>query len=102
MRMLSATDVAIAIADDAGTLIVEDCDGRFGPYVAIRDEHGLIEVHNTRPEWDVRIADIRGRVSPAPRTSSREPSRCGRGCWAISPAGRSKSKSRTSTGGSIA
>lgn len=47
---LSATDVAIRLASREGTLRMEEKEGRFGPYVAICDQFGLIEVVDTMAE----------------------------------------------------
>ena len=50
MLTLSATDVAIALAHEAGTLIVKEFTTRFGEtWIKVADEHGTIEVH---PSWD--------------------------------------------------
>ena len=61
---ISATDVAIAMAHERGTLLIERRVGRFGEYFAVSDEHGLIEVHNTDTELEERIGSVlerRGR-----------------------------------------
>jgi hypothetical protein len=59
-KMLSATDLAIAVAIKAGTLRQEVKPSRFGDtYVALSDEAGLIEVHLTQAEADTRLAKIR-------------------------------------------
>jgi hypothetical protein len=63
MRLLSSTDVAIALAIRAGTLRVEAKVGRFGDYVAISDHVGLIEVHLSQAEADSRLAAIRAALS---------------------------------------
>ena len=55
---LSATDVAIARAIKAGTLTIAEHEGRFGPYWAISDDRGIIEVANTQQEADERIGAI--------------------------------------------
>ncbi len=44
MRLLSSTCLAIAAADRNGTLRLVERVGRLGPYIAITDDHGLIEV----------------------------------------------------------
>lgn len=59
MRLLSATDLAIAKAIKAGTLSITERDGRFGPYWSIEDAHGVIEVALSREEADERVAAIR-------------------------------------------
>ena len=55
MLFVSATDVAIHEAVKAGTLKVVECDGRFGPYWAIKDSHGLIEVALSAKEAQERV-----------------------------------------------
>lgn len=45
MLLLSATDLAISVAAKRGTLALTECASRFGgTFVAIEDEHGIIEV----------------------------------------------------------
>jgi hypothetical protein len=63
MLCFSSQDYAIARAHKAGLLVLEDCIGRFGPYVAIVDNFGLIEVHNSRAEAEARVAVIVERVA---------------------------------------
>lgn len=63
MLMCSATDVAIAVAMKAGTLTVKECDGRFGAYLAIEDDRGVIEVHLTEDDAEARLAAIGKAVS---------------------------------------
>lgn len=55
MLTLSATDLAIAIAAKAGTLTVTECEGRFGAYWAIEDDHGVIEVALSAEEAAERV-----------------------------------------------
>lgn len=63
-RLLSATDVAIAVALEAGTLRVVERIGRFGDsFFAIEDDRGLIEVHLTRDELDARINAIKAALA---------------------------------------
>lgn len=59
MRLLSATDVAIATALKGDTLRVVEREGRFGPYWSIEDAHGVIEVALSHEEADTRVAAIR-------------------------------------------
>jgi hypothetical protein len=59
MRILSSTDLALALALKGGTLRAEARFGRFGSYVALSDNAGLIEVHNTQAEADARLAAIK-------------------------------------------
>lgn len=63
MFTLSATCLAIALADKAGTLRIIEREGRFGSFYAIEDERGLIEVHNDRREVNTRLAAIRERLA---------------------------------------
>lgn len=62
MRLLSATDLAIAKAIKAGTLIIAEREGRFGKFWSIADERGTIEVADTRQEADERIGAIRAAL----------------------------------------
>ena len=54
MFALSATDVAIRLARQNGTLEIVEREGRFGAYWAICDDHGVIEVHSTAEEANER------------------------------------------------
>jgi hypothetical protein len=63
MFTLSATCLAIALADKAGTLRITEEEGRFGPFYAISDDRGLIEVHLDRAEVNARLSAIRSRVA---------------------------------------
>ena len=54
--LLSATNVAIRIAKERGTLKVEKATGRFGDYWAISDDHGLIEVAMSEAEAEERVS----------------------------------------------
>jgi hypothetical protein len=57
---LSATDLAIAAADDRGTLSFFERFSRFGDlYVAITDEQGTIEVADSIADAKARVASIR-------------------------------------------
>ena len=71
---ISATDLAIAEAVEAGTLRKEygfnqriaDLLGEdAGWYVAICDEHGVIEVAGDDAAADARIEAVRGRLEAA-------------------------------------
>lgn len=55
MTGISATDVAIRMARQGGTLKVEAQEGRFGSYWTISDEFGLIEVAMSAAEVEERI-----------------------------------------------
>lgn len=64
MITLSATCLAIALADEAGTLILEERPSRLGgTFIAIRDDFGIIEVADDRAAADARINAIRARVA---------------------------------------
>ena len=60
MRILSSTDLAIAVAIKANTLRMEVRPSRFGDtFVALSDDVGLIEVHLTQTEADARLNKIK-------------------------------------------
>lgn len=63
MKLLSSTDLAIAVALRAGDLRVEERVGRFGPFWSIEDAVGVIEVANTAAEAEARIAAIAAAIS---------------------------------------
>ena len=63
MQTLSATCLAIALASENGTLAVTEQEGRFGPFWAISDDHGLIEVALSADEAESRITDITEALS---------------------------------------
>lgn len=63
MIALSSACMAIAIADKAGALRTEAREGRFGGFVAICDNHGIIEVADNMAEAMARIAAIRERMA---------------------------------------
>lgn len=64
MLTLSATCLAIALADKAGTLTLSEHPSRFGDtFIAISDGHGLIEVAANIAEANERIADLRERTA---------------------------------------
>lgn len=67
MTFLSSTDLAIARAIRAGTLTVVECESkRLGNrFVAISDEHGLIETASTAEEAARRLLPIRLTVAKA-------------------------------------
>ena len=58
MLTLSATDLAIAVANKNGTLSITEQTGRFGQFWAISDDFGLIEVALTANEAKTRVAKI--------------------------------------------
>jgi hypothetical protein len=60
MFTLSATCVAIALADKAGSLRLIERASRFGgTYVAIEDERGLIEVADNMSAAQARVVEVR-------------------------------------------
>lgn len=68
MLVLSATCLAIALADKAGTLRFEESRnarleamGLNGSFVAISDDHGLIEVADDMAAAEKRRDDLRTR-----------------------------------------
>lgn len=63
MIALSATCLAIALADRAGELRLVAREGRFGGFVAIEDATGIIEVADDLSEATARINAIRERVA---------------------------------------
>ena len=63
MLLLSATDVAIAIAIRANTLRQVERPSRFGgTFISLEDEAGVIEVHMTQAEADDRLAKIQEAI----------------------------------------
>ena len=58
MRTLCLTDFAIALANARGTLRLELANGRHGPYVAINDDKGVIEIQWTVAEAEARIRQV--------------------------------------------
>lgn len=62
MKLLSATDFAIATALRAGTLRTVKREGRFGPFVSIEDERGIIEAADDAEEATSRINAIRALI----------------------------------------
>lgn len=63
MIALSSQCFAIATAIKAGTLRTERHGGRFGEYIAICDDRGLIEVASDAQEAQDRIAEIDRRIA---------------------------------------
>lgn len=61
MLTLSATCVAIASADKAGTLRFDEREGRFGSFVAVCDDHGIIEVADDMASAIARRDALRAR-----------------------------------------
>lgn len=64
MFTLSATCLAIALADKNGHLVMTEKADRFGgTYISICDKHGLIEVQATWAEANARLAALRNRAA---------------------------------------
>lgn len=63
MFTLSATCLAIALADQRGELRLVEREGRFGAFVSIEDATGIIEAAGDMAEASQRISAIRGRVA---------------------------------------
>ena len=64
MRALSATDLAIGIAIQQGTISLVERPSRLGgTYIAIEDDRGLIEVALARAEAEARLASVKGRLA---------------------------------------
>jgi hypothetical protein len=63
-KLLSSTDLAIALADKVGDLRFVERASRFGgTFIALEDAVGLIEVHGNRMEADARLSAIRKAVA---------------------------------------
>lgn len=64
MKTLSATCLAIALADKRGTLRLIERTGRFGDtFIALADDHGTIEIADDRAAAEARIAALRERAA---------------------------------------
>ena len=62
MLTLSATCLAISLADENGTLrLVERASRLGGTFLAIEDRHGLIEVADSWADAHARINALRAR-----------------------------------------
>lgn len=58
-KFISSTDLAIAIAAKSGTLTLTERPSRFGgTFVAICDEHGIIEVADDFHTANARITGV--------------------------------------------
>lgn len=63
MKLLSATDFAIARAINAGALRMVTREGRFGPFVSIEDAKGVIEVADDMSEAETRVGAIKAALN---------------------------------------
>ena len=64
MRSLSATCLAIALANKNGTLRLVERNCRFGgTFIAMEDDHGLIEVQSNMEDAKLRIASLVKRAA---------------------------------------
>lgn len=63
MKLLSATDVAIARAIERNTLRLVERSYRFGPFIAIEDAHGIIEVADDMAEANRRVDAIKAALN---------------------------------------
>jgi hypothetical protein len=63
MKLLSSTDLAIALAIRNDSLRVVERDGRFGAFWSIEDASGIIEVALSAEEAAERIGSIRKRAA---------------------------------------
>lgn len=62
--LLSSTDLAIALADKAGSLRLVERASRFGDsFVSIEDAVGVIEVQMSWAEAHARVGAIQARVA---------------------------------------
>ncbi len=57
LKLLSSTDVAIALASKAGALRLVERQGRFGSYVSIEDAVGVIEVAEDMGAAQARVQE---------------------------------------------
>lgn len=61
---LSSACLAIALADERGTLRLIERTSRFGDtFIAIADERGTIEIADTMAEAEQRVAGLRARAA---------------------------------------
>lgn len=64
MKTLSATCLAIALADQRGTLRLIERTSRFGDtFIALADDHGTIEIADDCAAAEARIAALRERAA---------------------------------------
>jgi|GEM_PF-1504596 hypothetical protein len=61
---LSATCLAIALADERGTLTLNERTDRWGgTFIAITDDHGTIEIADDMAAAQQRVTDLRERAA---------------------------------------
>jgi len=61
---LSSACLALALADERGTLRMIERVSRFGDtFVALADEHGTIEIAETMTDATARVQALRARVA---------------------------------------
>ena len=58
MQTLSATDLAIAVANERDTLTLNEREGRFGTFIIIADENGTIEVADSMEDAMARVLRV--------------------------------------------
>ena len=63
MIALSSACFAISLAAQAGTIRIEEREGRFGTFAAIVDDRGTIEVADSIADAQARINAILERVA---------------------------------------
>lgn len=59
---ISATCIAIMVAHKSDNLSLIEREGRFGPYVAITDKHGTIEVADNMRESRERVERVKREI----------------------------------------
>jgi hypothetical protein len=63
MKLLSSTDLAIAMAIRTDSLRVVEREGRFGAFWSIEDAFGVIEVALSAEEAGLRVGAIEARAA---------------------------------------
>lgn len=63
-KLLSSACLAIALADERGTLTLSERTDRWGDkFIAIGDEHGTIAIADSLAEAEARIDGLRKRAA---------------------------------------
>lgn len=57
---MNVTTIAIRMAHAQGSLAIAQREGRFGPFWAILDGHGTIEIHDSEQEAKERLCEALG------------------------------------------